>query len=138
MDGIYKIASWADLINAHILPGEGIIEGLREASQGQGLLLIAQMSSKGSLANPAYTAANVAMGEQNSDFVAGFIAQEKVSHAPHMIHMTPGVSLETKGDTLGQQYNSPHAVIAERGSDIIIVGRAVIGAKNSLSEARKI
>lgn len=137
LDGIYRIASWADIINAHSLPGIGIIEGLREAAPDKGLLLIAQMSSKGNLADPAYCGATVAMAEQNDDFVIGLIAQEKVSAQPHMIHMTPGVSLENKGDTLGQQYNTPHAVLAERNSDVIIVGRAIIGAKNPRSEAQR-
>lgn len=137
LDGIYRIAAWADIINAHSLPGSGIVEGLREASSNSGLLLIAQMSSKGNLADPAYCKATVALAEQNADFIMGLIAQEKVSLLPYMVHMTPGVSLETKGDTLGQQYNSPHAVIAERGSDIIIVGRAIIGAKNPRSEAQR-
>ena len=43
--GIYKIASWADLVNAHTVPGPGIIQGLKEAGAPlqRGLLLLAQM-----------------------------------------------------------------------------------------------
>lgn len=136
-DGIYRIASWADMINAHTLPGPGIIEGLREASDGQGLLLLGQMSSKGSLFTPEYTAATVAMANAYPDFVFGFISQEKISDNPAHIHMTPGVSLASKGDLLGQQYNTPEAVLGERGSDVIIVGRAVIQAGDPCSEAKR-
>lgn len=30
--GIYKISSWADIVNAHPVPGDGVIKGLKEVS----------------------------------------------------------------------------------------------------------
>src|SRR5690606_37898457 len=41
--GVYRMAEWADIINAHTLPGPGIIEGLAEAGlkNNRGLLLLA-------------------------------------------------------------------------------------------------
>lgn len=135
--GVYRISSWADIVNAHILPGPGIIEGLREEGLplGRGLLLLAQMSSKGNLCSDGYARKCVAMAQEYPEFVIGYISQEHLDANPAMVHMTPGVNLATEGDTLGQQYNTPDKVIGERGSDVILVGRGIIKATDSCAEA---
>lgn len=98
--GLYRISSWAHIINAHALPGPGVLQGLGGVGNplGHGCLLIAQMSSQGSLATGDYTQAVVKMAEDHSDFVFGFISGSKISEKPGMVHMTPGVQMQTGGN----------------------------------------
>ncbi|XP_046841283.1 uridine 5'-monophosphate synthase-like [Xenia sp. Carnegie-2017] len=128
--GLYRIADWADIVNAHGIPGEGVVKGLKEvgSQKGRACLLIAQMSSDGNLATGSYTDEIVKMAEQYKDFVIGFICTSRVSNNPTFIHMTPGVKLECGTDRLGQQYLTPHEVITKRGCDLIIVGRGIYAA----------
>ncbi len=138
-DGVYHIADWAHIVNAHSVPGPGIIEGLKEIGlhKGRGILLLAEMSSKGTLAKGAYTEETAAMAQAHSDFVIGFITTKKLLDDPGLINFTPGVNIQSQGDTLGQQYLSPETVIGVRESDIIIVGRGIYEADDPLSEAKK-
>lgn len=127
--GMYRIADWADITNAHIVPGFGIIEGLRKVglAKNRGLLLLAEMSAQGTMAKGHYTEKAVELAQQYADFVIGFIALRKLTEDPRFIHMTPGVQLEIGKDALGQQYLTPETVIAQ-GSDLIIVGRGIYTA----------
>ena len=127
--GVYHIADWADIINAHVVPGPGIIEGLRSVglAKGAGLLLLAEMSSGGNLATGEYTKTAVAWAQEYSDFVIGFIGMKRLVDDPRFITMTPGVNLADSGDSLKQQYVTPEQAI-RGGSDVIIVGRGIYGA----------
>ena len=143
--GVHRIAHWSHLTNAHLIPGPGIIAGLAAVGTPlqRGLLLLAEMSTKGSLTTGAYTTANVqAAMEDDSEFVMGFIAMHRVhedpAHIPpgatdaqkakDLLVLTPGVGLDVQGDGKGQQYRTPHQVVHDSGSDLIIVGRGIYSA----------
>ncbi|GAA5855679.1 hypothetical protein JCM9279_003301 [Rhodotorula babjevae] len=139
--GIYKIASWSHITNAHLVPGEGILTGLASVGQplGRGLLLLAEMSAKGNLATGDYTRKNVEAARRFPEFVMGFVAMRRVDErdetaggvAPgegaDYVIMTPGVGLDSTGDGMGQQYRTPDEVVNASGCDIIIVGRGIYG-----------
>lgn len=137
--GVYRIAEWADLINAHVLPGPGIISGLASVGvqKQRGLLLIAEMSSNKNLLTATYTQQTLKMAHDFPEFVMGFIAQKKLSPAEHWIYLTPGVQFNNAKDELGQCYITPEKAIAENLSDIIIVGRGIIETSNPLTTAKK-
>jgi orotidine-5'-phosphate decarboxylase len=126
--GVYKISSWSHITNAHTVPGEGVISGLKKVGQplGRGLLLLAEMSSAGTLAKGDYSTATLEMARRHQEYVLGFIAQRRMSERDDedFLVLTPGVQMESKGDALGQQYRTPEEVISN-GCDIIIVGRGI-------------
>ncbi len=136
--GMYHIADWAHVTNAHILPGPGIIKGLKEVGleKNRGLLLLAQMSSEGNFLDRNYADQAIKLAEEHEDFVIGFIAQKRLIDKPHFLHMTPGVQLQTTGDEFGQKYHTPEEIIEKNLSDIIIVGRGIYRAQDPVKQAQ--
>lgn len=137
-EGIYRIADWADIINAHSLPGPGIVQGLAESGQSEprGVLLLAGMSSNGNLFSEQYTQQTLQMAEQFPETVMGFVSQHRISPDPRWIHFMPGIQFVEKGDALGQRYTTPKQAILECQADVIIVGRGILHAKNPLDAAK--
>lgn len=140
--GVYRIVEWADITNAHGVTGAGIVKGLKEATveikEPRGLLMLAELSSKGSLAYGEYTKQTVEIAKTDKSFVVGFIAQRDMGGREEgfdWLIMTPGVGLDDKGDALGQQYRTVSEVVST-GSDIIIVGRGLYGkGRDPVAEA---
>lgn len=132
--GVYKIAEWSDITNAHGVTGTGVVQGLKQGAlettdQPRGLLMLAELSSKGSLAYGEYSEKTIEIAKSDKQFVIGFIAQRDMGGLDEgfdWIVMTPGVGLDDKGDGLGQQYRSVDEVIST-GTDVIIVGRGLFG-----------
>ncbi len=137
--GVHKISSWAHLINAHALPGPGIIQALQKAADvsGAGLLLISQLSSAGALTDDFYAQKVLQFAQDHKSFVIGFITQQQLTHDPCFIHFVPGIHLANKGDRLGQQYTTPDQAICNQGADVIIVGRGLYEAEDPQAMAEK-
>jgi orotidine 5'-phosphate decarboxylase subfamily 1 len=137
--GVFRIADWAHITNAHALPGPGVIEGLKRIGlpKGNGLLILAQMSAKDNLFNENYILSAVKLALLHKDFVIGLITQNKLIDDPAYIHFTPGIQMSVGNDAWGQQYVTPQNAILDRGNDVIIVGRGILGASNPREAAQR-
>lgn len=143
--GIYKISEWAEAVTIHLVAGEGTIQGIfRDKPENRSSFLLAKMSSKGNLMSLDFTKKVFETGERFPKFVSGFICHEKTpdglkrmkSQMPSgFLMLTPGVSLDSSGDNLGQQYITAKTAI-EGGSNIIIVGRGIYGKIDANIAAR--
>jgi len=146
MGGVYEIRSWADLVTAHLISGPDIVDGLQagwgDVGRSGGVLLLAQMSSRGNLLTPTYSDRVVELGRSHPG-VFGFIGNgsnpEEVSALRERVGSekmiwTPGVNLATGDGELGQRYGDPReAVLA--GSDCIIVGSGIHNAPDPVAAA---
>jgi len=147
MAGVYDIRSWSDLVTAHLISGPDIVDGLqagwRDVGRSGGVLLLAQMSSRGNLLNPDYTDEVVSKG-RNHPGVFGFIgngsrpdelAELRSKVGNEKMIWTPGVNLTVGDGEMGQRYGDPRdAVLA--GSDCIIVGSGIHRSENPEDSAK--
>lgn len=147
MAGVYNIRAWSDLVTAHLISGPDIVDGLqagwRDVGREGGVLLLAQMSSRGNLLDPKYTTEVVAKGKQH-DGVFGFIgngsrpeelATLRAAVGESKMIWTPGVNLSVGDGEMGQRYGDPvEAVMA--GSDCIIVGSGIHRSEDPESAAK--
>ena len=146
--GLYDIRSWADLVTAHLISGPDIVDGLQngwdDVGRQGGVLLLAQMSSRGNRLTPSYTAEVVAFGREHEG-VFGFIGNgsnpTEVADLRKMVGQskliwTPGVNIATGDGAQGQRYGHPHdAVVA--GSDCLIVGSGIHQADHPAEAAQQ-
>tara|TARA_B100000767_G_scaffold35042_1_gene29797 strand:- start:4340 stop:5137 length:798 start_codon:yes stop_codon:yes gene_type:complete len=147
MAGIYDIRSWADLVTAHLISGPDIVDGLqagwKDVNRSGGVLLLAQMSSRGNLLSPDYTDTVVKSGSAH-DGVFGFIGngsnpkdlailRDKVGHGK--LIWTPGVNIAVGDGEMGQRYGAPDEAI-HAGSDCIIVGSGIHKSENPAQSAK--
>lgn len=148
MAGLYDIRSWSDLVTAHFISGPDIVDGLQngwsDVGRQGGVLLLAQMSSRGNRLTPSYTAEVVALGREHEG-VFGFIGNgsnpNEIADLRTMVGQskliwTPGVNIATGDGAQGQRYGHPYdAVMA--GSDCLIVGSGIHQADEPREAAKQ-
>ena len=148
MGGIYDIQNWSDLVTAHLISGPDIVDGIQSAWEGVGriggVLLLAQMSSRGNLLNQNYTNSVTSNGKTHPG-VFGFIGNgsrpEELSELRRKVGdekmiWTPGVNIVVGDGDLGQRYGDPRDAILA-GSDCIIVGSGIHSSENPGEAAKE-
>ncbi|CAG0912746.1 unnamed protein product [Notodromas monacha] len=138
--GKFKVSDWADIVTVHGIAGSGTVEGLKtalpeEMLQERAVLLIAEMSSDGSLAVGDYSKGVLEIAEKFPDFVMGFVCQSRIG-SDKFLRWMPGIHLAAEGDSLGQKYKLPEAAVAQ-GADILIVGRCIINADDPVAVVKE-
>jgi orotidine-5'-phosphate decarboxylase len=146
--GALRIHEWAHIVNASVLPGAGVIQALDETiakaeTPDRGVLILAEMTSKGSLAVGDYTRSSVDIARQFPKSVIGFVATRELSRFANeatededLIVFTTGINVSSKGDILGQQYQTPTTAMAG-GSDFLIAGRGLYANKDPVAAAQE-
>jgi orotidine 5'-phosphate decarboxylase subfamily 1 len=151
--GPFRIAEWAHLVNAHSIPGPGVIEGLYEGAkpfmekgEKRGLIMLAQMTPKGNLFTEKYAEETIAMAEAFPEFAMGYIGTgsepEKLKlwladkADPNFLIATPGVKFGKTEGKLGQRYEAPEKIVAN-GSDLLIVGSGIYESSDPECTARE-
>ncbi|KAA0198285.1 Uridine 5'-monophosphate synthase [Fasciolopsis buskii] len=156
--GVFHISDWCDLITVHGLPGPGIFDAFRktnarlaekgDSSHHVGALVVAQMSSKDTLADASYGNKCMEMCKAHTDVVAGFVTQNPVLSpgftASSFYYWVPGVRVDTTTDQLGQNYVCPTKVLKRFPTNpsghtnvIIIVGRGITEALEPVTAAEE-
>lgn len=122
--GALRISEFADIVNVSILAGEGIAKAMSQViaapdfpyPKERAFIILADMTSKGSLAIGSYTQKSVELARTHNDSCIGFVAMKSLADVhsevpafPHedFIIFTTGINQATKGDKLGQQYKTP-------------------------------
>ncbi|KAK0724026.1 Orotidine 5'-phosphate decarboxylase [Apiosordaria backusii] len=153
--GVMRISDWADIVNLSVLGGDGIVEALDETVTSpdfpyrdqRAFLILAEMTSKGSLAVGSYTEKCVELARKFPRSMMGFVATRALNEQKEegdaasggeedFVVFTTGINMASKGDKLGQQYQTPASAV-ERGADFIIAGRGIYAAADPVEAAKR-
>lgn len=151
-EGALRISEWAHIVNACVLAGEGTVKALAQTADAKNfpyngdraLLILAEMTTEGSLATGAYTKSSIEIAKRNKDSVIGFVATRSLdlietdtlpTENEDFVIFTTGINRVSKGDTLGQQYQTPKSAI-KKGADFIISGRGIYASEDPVASVK--
>lgn len=132
-----QISTWADLITVHVVAGSLSIQSLKPALKNCGVIIVAQMSTQDTLTSDDYTDKAIKIAEEHKDVVIGVVSQTKKPNDSGQLMFTPGINLNSGGDSKGQVYNSPEEAFNKRGIDIMIVGRGIYESNDTEKTAEE-
>lgn len=115
------IIKWADLISVHPISG---FESVKQIPEDIGIILIGELSSTGNLIRESYTLSVIEMCENLKNCV-GIVCQRNLKTSK--LIFTPGISLSSKGDNMGQKYST---IDEKQFSDIFVIGRGILNSDN--------
>lgn len=134
--GLYKIASWADIITIHGLSSAGMLSYLTMVDKKEPkIVIVSQMSSKNNIIDNIYSDNCYKIAKEYPNLVVGFIAQTKFVKDDSFFFMTPGVRLISATER-DQLYRTPSEAY-ESGSDIIIVGSGIYKSLDPIKAIKK-
>lgn len=128
--GVYRFADWVDMVTAHPIAGEKSFD----VFEPTGVVAIVEMSSAGALTDDYYVSKALNIAQKSADVFA-VVAQRQVPD--DLLLLTPGVNIDKKGDSKGQQYNTPKKVFSEYLTDFMIVGRGIYKANDPVAAAEE-
>jgi uridine monophosphate synthetase len=88
--GRCKIADWAHIVSAHMIPGDGMIAGIKagiptDVTEARGIVLISQMMD--SLDIAGYHEHSYAMAKRHSDMVLGFYGHQALEYDTQFVNI---------------------------------------------------
>lgn len=131
------IADWADIVTVHVIAGSSSVEALKATGKldNTALIVVAEMSTKDTLTSEDYVAQAFDIALHQRDVVMGVVAQQHRPKDAELMLFSPGINMATKGDAHGQTYNHPQKAFADRGVDVMIVGRGIYLAEDPAAAA---
>lgn len=127
--GLYRIATWADMVTVHMVMGAGTLASLQPIAKAHdcGLILLAQLSNQGNLLGDQYLEQAGQMIDEAADQVMAVVSQSPIVTKKPVLHMMPGIHLKQTADGLDQRYRTPQQAVAS-GATLLIVGRGITRA----------
>ncbi|MEH0007917.1 MAG: orotidine-5'-phosphate decarboxylase [Flavobacteriales bacterium] len=135
-EGVHRIATWAELITAHMVAGAGSIQAIKRRIKNRqtAVVPVLQMSTADTLTDSDYIKKALNIIQKHGDAIIAIVAQQAAIPS-QFLKFTPGVHSAVQGDDSGQAYHSPRHAILNHEADFIIVGRGIHGSENPKSAA---